>query len=149
MDSTRWRAELQGPHWLRACVHSLLILGIFAMHNVLAADGDLLTAHHGTSQSTNQSAIAMIPSALNADHHVTPVGLGEGQSPLGDLSDCCGVLMLCFSMILGVGALLFIRGKVAERVLWQLPPPSRLTDALRALPFQNLTPFQRSSILRC
>lgn len=150
VDSTHSRVEFQAPHWTRVCVHSVLIVGIFAMHNLLAGDGDQLTPHHATPMSATQSDAAMGPAAVDADHDQLQLAEhGDGHGPLGPLSDCCGLLVLCLSMIVGAGALLFIRSKSVERVLWQLPPPSHLREVLRASPFQRLTPLQRSSILRC
>lgn len=149
MDSTRSRLEHQAPHWVRVCVHSFLIVAFFAMHNVLADSGDQFAGHHASPDPTTQLDAAIGLSSLIADHHRQSAGLGDGQEPLGSISDCCGLLMLCLTMIVGGGALLFIRRKLSERVLWQLPPPSRVRALLRVSPFQGLTPFQRSSILRC
>lgn len=134
---------------MRVCVHSFVILGIFAMHNILVGGGDQLVAHHATPLAAAQSDTVTAPLALGTADEIAAVGRGDSHGMSGQLSDCCGVLMLCLSMIMGAGALLFIRRKVADRVLWQLPPPSRLLDLVRVSPFQGLTPFQRSSILRC
>ncbi len=134
---------------MRVCVHSFVILGIFAMHNVLVGDGDQMIAHHATPLAASESTTMAAPSALGTADEMQAVGRGDGHGIPGESSDCCGILMICLSMIMGVGALLFIRRKVADRVLWQLPPPSRLIDLVRVPPFQGLTPFQRSSILRC
>ncbi|AXT84225.1 hypothetical protein C6I20_02800 [Aeromicrobium sp. A1-2] len=136
------------PHWTRVCIHSLVILGIFAMHDVLANQGDDLAAHHAPL-ATAQSDTRSTPIAPGTAHQIQAVGHGSEQTLSGQSSDCCGMLMLCISMIMGVGALLFIRRKVADRVLWQLPPPSRLQDLVRVSPFLGLTQFQRCSILRC
>lgn len=134
---------------MRVCVHSFVIFGIFAMHNFLVGGGDEMVAHHATPLATAQSNTVTAPPALGTADDMQAVGRGDGHGMPGELSDCCGILMLCVSMIMGVGALLFIRRKVADRVLWQLPPPSRLIDLLRVSPFQGLTSLQRSSILRC
>lgn len=134
---------------MRVCVHSFVILGIFAMHNVLVGGGDQMIAHHATPLAAAESSMVTAPSALGTADEMQAVERGDGHGMSGESSDCCGILMLCVAMIMGVGALLLIRRKVAERVLWQLPPPSRLIDLVRVPPFQGLTPFQRSSILRC
>ena len=57
--------------------------------------------------------------------------------------------MLCLAMFVGAGALLMLRRRQSDRVLWQLPPPFHLGESLRLPPFHGLTPLQRSSILRC
>jgi hypothetical protein len=149
VDGTRLRSGHDAPHWMRMCVHSFLILSVFAMHNVLVSDGGQLTSHHEQSMATTESVAAMGSAASSGDDPAQAVAPKGGHGPLGEMSNCCGLLMLCLAMIMGVGALLFVRRKVGERVLWRIPPPSRLVDVLRPPPFQGLTPFERSSILRC
>lgn len=127
------------PSWLRVCLNSCLILGIFAMHHVLVADHP---AHHVDT--------AAMTAAMQVDdpHDVEASVEGDGHTD-GALSDCCGLMMLCLAMIVGASAFLLLRRRSSGRVLWQLPSPFRLGRSLRLPPFPGLTPLQRSSILRC
>jgi hypothetical protein len=127
------------PAWLRVCLNSCLILGIFAMHHVLVAEHP---AHHVDSASMSMAVQVDVP------HGVAAFIEGDGH-PAGTMSDCCGLMMLCLAMIVGASAFLVLRRRMRDRVLWQLPPPLRLGDALRLPPLHGLTPLQRSSILRC
>lgn len=126
------------PSWLRVCLNSCLILGIFAMHHVLVADHP---AHHGEAASVVAVMQADMP-------HSVGVVEGDGHTG-GTMSDCCGLMMLCLAMLVGASAFLLVRRRSSGRVLWQLPLPFRLGGSLRLPPFHGLTPLQRSSILRC
>lgn len=125
--------------WLRVCLNSCLILGILAMLHILVAD-----------DSAHRMDTAAVTTAMQMDNPPSMVALiGDDGHAGGDLSDCCGLMMLCVAMIVGASALLLLRRRSADRVLWQLPPPSRLGNSLRLPPIHGLTPLQRSSILRC
>jgi hypothetical protein len=125
--------------WLRVCLSSCLILGILAMLHILVAD-----------DSAHQMDTAAVMTAMQMDNPPSVAALvGDDGHADGDLSDCCGLMMLCVAMIAGARAFLLLRRRSADRVLWQLPPPFRLGNSLRLPPIHGLTPLQRSSILRC
>lgn len=126
------------PSWLRVCVNSCLILGILAMFHVLVDDPAHLP-HDATVSSVMQ---------MDSPHSLA-AGLDLDDHPDGATSDCCGLMMLCLAMMIGASAVLVLRRRSSDRVLWERPPPFRLGTVLRLPPFQGLTPLQRSSILRC
>lgn len=135
------------PHWLRICVHSAVIIGIFAMHQMMVGHVDESTSHHVTA--TVATAPASVAGSLEDSQHAVPVVVHSDGDSQAAMSDCCGLVMLCLAMIAGVSAFVFVRRRSAERVLWQLPPPTNLGISLRLPPFHNLSPLQRTSILRC
>lgn len=140
--------------WVRVCLHSLLILGIVGMHSLFIGT----TASDATPSVRDASSIAQTPvehgtMSMSAAHHDNASGSAtsgaEHHGGSGTMEDCCGVLMLCLAMITGIGALILMWKRRIDRVLWQLPPPFSFRDLVRPRPLLNLTPLQRSCILRC
>lgn len=136
------------PHWGRVCLNSFLILGIFAMHNVLAGDGGAMAAIHETTSMAAtaggmQSTAGPTP-APTAHPQLMAAGDGSGMS----MSDCGGLMMLCVAMSIGIGAFIVLRKAALDRILWQLPPPHMYALGSVLAPLQNLSPLQRTAVLR-
>lgn len=138
------RSTLGNPvnRWLRICLHSSLIIGIFAMHHMLVGQDERSGMHH-----------LEVASAAAVTHSVSQLGdlpapfHGDGDTH-GTAADCCGIMMVCLTMIIGIGAFVLIR-RASGRVLWQLPPPLRFGISLCVPPFHALSPLERTSVLRC
>lgn len=148
--SLSWRA----PRWVQVCLSSLLIAGIFAMHNFPAYDHD----GHGTQEMTesvvhaaSSVTVAAVATAGSVSHHAESairVVVAAGGDMGLSMSDCGGLMMLCMAMMLGISAYILIRKRMFDRLLWQLPPPQFTVFGRVTPPFQRLTPLQRSSVLR-
>lgn len=142
MNSTGPRLSAQVPHWRRACVHAAVVVGIFAMHQLLAGQAHGPSAPHGGMDMTSTAAPAQHASTQPA---VEPLS-GDSE---GVLSDCGALVALCFAVIVGIGAVIVFRRWMSERVLWHLPPPIRILAALSVPPFHGLSPRHRNFLLRC
>ena len=132
---------------LRVALNVLIILGVFAMHNLLLSSEGANASHHAMSPVSDV--------VLGAAHHgaadavvVAQVVAGAGDDMGGSMSDCGGLMALCLAMVLGASAYIVLRKRTLDRVLWQRPPP---TDrAFAAVPeFNCRSPLERSSLLRC
>lgn len=136
------------PHWGRVCLNSCLILGIFAMHHALTGDRGVMAAQHETaSMAATASAVqnAAAPTPATTTHSQLMVaGHGSDMS----MSDCGGLMMLCIAMSIGMGAFIVLRKAARDRVLWQLPPPQMHALGSVLAPLQNLSPLQRTAVLR-
>lgn len=148
MRATGLETSTPMPHWLRICVHSAVIVGIFAMHQMMVGQIDSPVSHHVTTVAPAHSSPA-VDGHFEGSQPADPAVVHSDDDSQGVMSDCCGLMMLCLSMLAGVGAFIFIRRRSADRVMWQLPPPTTFGISLRLPPFQSLTPLQRTSILRC
>ncbi|MCW2839929.1 MAG: hypothetical protein JWR55_1412 [Aeromicrobium sp.] len=150
MHTTAVRLHRQMQPWLRICLNSAVIIGIFAMHQMVIGPADAAPAHHAmpalSSQSTAMTHTADVAASTSAPD---PASDHKGDGSQGSMSDCCGLLMLCLSMLVGLAAFIFVRSRASARVLWQLPPPAQRGISLRIPPFHNLSPLQRCSVLRC
>lgn len=149
MHTTGVQLHRQMPPWLRTCLNSAVIIGIFAMHQMVIGPADASPSHHLVPVVSTPAAAAHAADLDAAAPNGAAVsGHSDGGSQ-GWMSDCCGLLMLCLAMLAGAAALIFILRRASERIMWQLPPPTQRGTSLRLPPFQNLCPLQRSSILRC
>ncbi|MEJ7634730.1 hypothetical protein [Aeromicrobium sp.] len=137
------------PRGLRAVLNWLIILGVFAMHNVLVgADGQ--TQSHHDSMSMSQIGDAAEETAhMSAVVVASVVHAAELPDTGGAMSDCGGLMALCLAMVVTVSALLVVRQVSRDRVLWQLPPPTAVRAFAPIPPFNCRSPLQRSSVLRC
>lgn len=140
-STSKWRA----PTWQRVIVNSLLILGVVAMHNVLAGDTHSAEGHHGASMASSTTATQN----TTASDTLLTQSSDPGVPPSDPMPDCGGAMALCLAMILGISAYIVIRKRLADRVLWQLPPPVKFASIAPCPPFNSRSPLQRSSILRC
>ena len=122
-----------------------LVFGIFAMHEMVTSTSEGDSGHHATvvTAAAHDMGSAAATAMVQVGHNVAP---NHGEN---DLTGCCGLAMLCMAMLIGLGALLVLRSRGTNRVLWQLPPPARVGRSLRLAAFGSLTPLQRSSVLRC
>lgn len=136
------------PHWRRVCLNSFLILGIFAIHNVLTGDDGAMAALHETTAMAatagDMQTTAGLSHATTAHPQLVAAGDGSGMS----MSDCGGLMMLCIAMIGGIGAFIVLRKAAHDRVLWQLPPPHIFALGSVLTPLHNLSPLQRTAVLR-
>lgn len=131
---------------LRLGINVLLILGVLAMHHLFLGGGEDAVSHHDSAGTSSVAAqVAPVAAALEATADVVHEG-GVTEDPL---SDCSGLMALCMGMLLGVSAFIVLRKRLADRVLWQLPPPTNLVPAAVLASFNLRSPPQRSSLLRC
>lgn len=137
------------PSWVRICLNSAVVIGIFAMHQMVIGPADASSGHHALPAVSTHTAAAYTADLRSVAHVVAAAPGNDGSDPHTPMSDCCGLLMLCLAMLAGVAALIFTRSRASVRVMWQLPPPTRGGVSLRLPPFNNLNPRQRSCILRC
>lgn len=142
----RVEAMPRGP---RAALNILIIIGVFAMHNLLLSSGGEAQAHHEMLPMSEAAGGTVHDAATGAVAIVKVVKVSSIDDMNGAMSDCGGLIALCLAMILGVSAYIVLRRRLAERVLWQLPPPTA-GPALHTIPaFNCRSPLERSSILRC
>ena len=145
MDAQDSRHYTGIPRALRLVLCLGLAFGIFAMHELLtgATNGD--ASHHLAVATT------AVHNVGNASAVVIQMGGDMAPDPAGnDFAECCGMLMLCVAMMVGLGALLVLRARGNDRVLWQLPPPATtIVMSLTLLQTCSKTSLQRSSVLRC
>lgn len=134
------------PTGLRIGLIALLIVGVLAMHNLLMGSDEGLKPHHQM----------LTTSLATAEHHAsegastTATMLVRPASELGGaLAGCGGLMALCMAMIVGVSAYIAFRGRLSDRILWQLPPPTAARSSRAVPPFNCRSPLERSSILRC
>lgn len=133
------------PRGLKIALNVMVIAGVFAMHNLLSGVGQDMQPHH-TMPSMSQTMSGASHTAMTA---TTAVVSEAGADMQGTMSDCGGLMALCLALVLGVSAYLVVRKRLADRVLWQLPPPTS-TPVVRAVPpFNARSPIERSSVLRC
>lgn len=121
MSATRSLDPRIVPAGLRVGLIGLIIVGVFAMHNMLMGSDSGLPLHHQMAT----------PSLAAVEHHAS-----EGASaaatmlmePAGELcgamADCGGLMALCLAMIVGISACIALRKRVLDRILWQIPPPT-------------------------
>lgn len=135
------------PRGLRVVLHALIIVGVFAMHNLaLSSDGGVHSSHHEMSPVSD--VVGAVHDGAADVMVVAQAAVGSGDGTQGSLSDCGGLMALCLAMVVGVSAYIVLRKRVGERVLWQRPPP--MGGAFAAVPaFNCRSPLERSSILRC
>lgn len=145
----------QLPHWVRLCLNVSLIVGIFAMHNVVTDGDGEFDAHHLGSQGFQAASSAKAASMSAVESTASRVGMtvqtlvaSNGDMGLS-MADCGGLMMLCIAMVLGITAYILLRRRTLDRLLWQLPPPLFTAHGRVIPPFQQLSPLQRSSVLRC
>lgn len=123
----------QMPSSARICLSSLLMLGVLAMHTVVASDEGTV-AHHASSVSDLSNVPELVP---------------LGGMPDVSTSDCGGLSMLCMAMIVGLSAHIVLRRRSLDRVLWQLPPLRDMALGRAIAPFPSLIPRERNPVLRC
>ena len=124
------------PPWARVWLSSLLLLGVLSMHTAIVSDEGGLVDHHGSISAVESSVSSVIAA-----------GDSNGESGLS-MSDCGGLSMLCLAMIVGASAYIVLRGRAAERILWQLPLIVGTASGRPSGPFEVLSPRERSSVLR-
>jgi hypothetical protein len=132
--------------WLRVGLIALLIVGVFAMHNLLMDSDTGLQPHH--EMSTSALASLEYHASEGASKAATML-VGPSGELAGAMSDCGGLMALCLAMIVGVSAYVVLRKRLSERILWQLPPPATARPFRAVPPFNCRSPLERSSILRC
>lgn len=133
------------PRGVRVALNALIILGVFAMHNLLLGSNGEVKPHHemlsmsqAASETAHSGAVVM-----------TEVVSSSMDGMQGAMSDCGGLMALCLALVLGVSAYIVLRKRLADRVLWQLPPPTITRSFAVVPPFNSRSPLERSSILRC
>ena len=132
--------------WLRVGLIAPLIVGVFAMHNLLMDSDTGLQPHH--KMLTSAGASLEHHASEGASAAATMLGEPAGEVG-GAMSDCGGLMALCLAMIVGASAYIAIRKRLSERILWQLPPPTAARPFRAVPPFNCRSPLERSSILRC
>ena len=146
MTASRSLPTREAPKGLRLGVNLLLILGVLAMHHLFLGGGEDAASHHdSTASSTVAAQVAPVAAVLNATADVVHEG-GITDDPV---SDCGGLMAFCMAMLLGVSAYIVLRKRLADRVLWQLPPPTNLVPAAVLALFDTRSPPQRIAVLRC
>lgn len=145
--STTHSLEARGVAvWLRLGLIVLLLVGVFAMHNLLVDSDNGLQQHHEMSTSTLASLEHHASDGASAAAAMLVRSAGDQG---GAMSDCGGLMALCLAMIVGVSAYVALRRRLSERILWQLPPPTSARPFRAVPPFNCRSPLERSSILRC
>lgn len=133
------------PTWLLAVLAPALILGIVAMHSMLA-------------QSPQPMPMVMAPSASSAPHGAEvsassaqttadPTDGGHGHE--GSMPDCGGLMAMCLALIVSIIAFVAARRGAVLRVLWQRPLPTYMHLGAARAAFEQLTPLQRTAVIRC
>ena len=135
MDGALSRLQ-QMPPVARVWLSSLLLLGVLSMHTAIASDDGGLLPHHGSTISVAQGID--VP-------EVVPSLSGE---PSLSMADCGSLAMLCLAMVAAASAYIVLRGRVADRVVWRLPPAPGTPSGRSRRPFEALSPRERSSVLR-
>ena len=136
----------QMPLWSRLSLIALLFLSILSMHGATSGEQGGLTDHH-SSITIAQSAVSSVVAAGDSVTHLVGAPQPSGESGLS-MSDCGGVSAVCLAMIVGASAYIVLRGRVVDRVLWQLPINSDMPFGRPGGPFEALSPRERSSVLR-
>lgn len=138
-----------GSTWLMVLLAPALVVGIVAMHSVLAQPP-------GESDMAPMAAAAALHVDMHGDVPAGEVSSTVGRSPGGEhgterggMSDCGGLMTMCMALLVSVAALLLGRDGGSRWVLWQLPPPSLLRLGHVRDAFQALTPRQRTAVIRC
>lgn len=138
-------SQRRAPTWQRVVVNSLLILGIVAMHHVLASDSHGAGQHHETGLVSSVT----VTQSTTANDELLEQRQGPSVPPSAPMPDCGGAMALCLAMIVGISAYMVIRRRPTDRVLWQLRLPVQFASIAPCPPFNSRSPLQRSSILRC
>lgn len=138
-----------GSTWLMVLLAPALVVGIVAMHSVLAQPP-------GESDMALMAPAAALhvdmPGHVPAGEVSSTVGHspgGEHGTERGGMSDCSGLMTMCMALLVSVAALLLGRDVGSRWVLWQLPPPGVLRLGHVRDAFQALTPRQRTAVIRC
>lgn len=147
MNIARTTALRRPPHWLRVCLSAFLALGVAGMLNMFmpAPDATALESTHSTAISYGSLA-EPIATTGSSGHHLAPVAPTHDSGL--SMSDCCGLVMLCMAMIVGIGAFVHARRTSGWRVMWQLPRPHTFSLGSAVAPFYSSTPLQRTAVLR-
>lgn len=90
--------------------------------------------------TTHDASAAPVQQDISAPHH--------GDEP-SMVEDCGGLLAACVALLLTVAGLLRWRRGRSWRVLWLRPHPTHIPSGLARAPFDQLTPLQRTTVLRC
>lgn len=146
MSATRSLDPRSAPAGLRIGLIGLIIVGVFAMHNMLMSSDSGLQPHHQMAT----------PSLAAVEHHASETASAAVTmlvDPAGELcgamADCGDLMALCLAMIVGISAYIAVRKRLSDRILWQLPPPTAARPFRTVPPFNCRSPLERSSILRC
>lgn len=138
------------PPWLLALLAPALILGIVAMHSLLAqaptaehAGMSAVTTVATTTPDHDPSHVMLSAGNMNG----TPDEGGHGHE--GGMPDCGGLMAMCLALLVAVGAYVAFRRNVLHRVLWHRPPPILVSSGAVRAAFEQLTPLQRTAVIRC
>lgn len=146
MPAPRPFPTTEAPTALCLGINILLVVGVLAMHHLFLGTGEGVGSHHGRSSVSSEVAHAEPAATLSVGSTMSGAPDGGDTDPL---SDCGGLMALCFAMILGISAYIVLRKRLVDRVLWQLPPPTEHVRVVVIAPFERRSPLQRSSVLRC
>lgn len=136
------------PHWSRVCVNALLVLGVVAMLNMLGANSESMAplgSSHDTSMSHAQTAVPLADAEDSGRHLAPAMPIHDGGL---SVADCCGLVMLCVAMIVGISAFVLSGRPSGGRLMWQMPRPHTFTLGRAVAPFFSISPLQRTAVLR-
>ncbi len=139
-----------GPRWLLAGLAPALILGIIAMHSLLAqAPTSEHTGMAAVSPATSTSSEhgATHPESSMTAAAIAPDDGGHGQE--GPMPDCGGLMVMCMAMLVAAAAYVALRRGALHRVLWKRPLPIKVRFGTVRAAFEQLTPLQRTAVIRC
>ena len=145
---SRWLMRLRaisGSRWALIALAPALILGIVAMHSLLAqsshAASDEMQAMVASSAHHAQGEAVMAQAVASPDQ-----GERGHENPV---PDCGDLVAMCLALLITAAVCAVSRRSPLLRVLWQRPPPTllRLGDVRAA--FERLTPLQRTAVIRC
>lgn len=139
MILTMTRSHRSERHPLRAVLGLALAIGLLAMCHAAwssSADGpavgvDAVSAE-GVAASAGTAVVAVLDEVV------------EGES-----AGCCALLVACLIAVVGIGAMLMVRGRQRTRVLFQIPAGLRRIDGIAVQHAVELFSRKRPAVLIC
>jgi hypothetical protein len=151
---SRLKASI-GPSWVMALLAPALIVGIVFMHSLLLepSSASAHQSHARTASTVTQAARAHPSDAADQAHASDSAGRGAtdpmGQGNEGGMSDCSGLMAICLALLVSFAALIGRPRGASRWVLWLRPPPSLIRLGTLRVAFADMTPRQRTTVIRC
>lgn len=130
-----------GPSWVMALLAPALIVGIVFMHSLL------LEPSSGSTHQTHADTTSTATQAAHAHPSDTADPLGPGSE--GGMSDCSGLMAICLALLVSFAALIGWPRSASRWVLRLRPPPSLIRLGTLRMAFADMTPRQRTTVIRC
>lgn len=121
-------------------MHSMLAQSPQPMPIAMASSSNASAPIDGSEHPTSHTATA-------AQAIADPIDGGHGHE--GSMPDCGGLMAMCLALLMSIIAFVAARRTAVFRVLWVRPLPTHVHLGAARAAFEQLTPLQRTAVIRC